>query len=313
MSLVLLIIRKPHLTMAQNRKQLLKGNLLEKNRSIKWLLIFLFCTFIGLANFNRFTTNELAEGQSPPVQKLFVNEMTGAYAILVILPFLLWSFRKFPLKRKNLPKRLPLYLLASMIFGASHTMLMFLSRKAIYWLVLQESYNYGHLGLRFVMEYNHQIFTFWLIYGVVFVATAIRENQKQKLKASQLEEQLSKARLQALQMQLNPHFLFNTLNMISSTMYEDVDAADKMLTRLSDLLRVTLNRTNAQQHSLEKEIEHVNLYIDIMKARFNEKLHIKMNIEDDANYALVPGLILQPLVENAIVYSMKSVDTAEIE
>lgn len=287
--------------------------LLNHSQSMKWLLIFLFSTLIGLANFNRFTTNELAEGKSPPINKIFINEMTGAYSILVLLPVLFWFFRKFPLRRKNLLARLPVYVLVSGIFGMSHTLLMFLSRKAIYWLVLSVNYDYGHLGYRFVMEYNHQVITFWLIYGVVYVVGAFRENQKQKLRTSQLEEQLTKARLQALQMQLNPHFLFNTLNMISSTMYDNVDAADKMLARLSDLLRLTLNRANVQEHALEKEIELIDLYVEIMKARFDDKLQVKTTIDEVTSQALVPGFILQPLVENSILHSIEAVQSAEIE
>jgi len=162
------------------------------------------------------------------------------------------------------------------------------------------------------MEYTHQFFSYSLIYGIVMFIKYMRESQDQKLRASQLEQQLTKAHLRALQMQLHPHFLFNTLNMISSTMYDDVKSADKMIANLSDLLRITLSSKGAEEHTLEKELELINLYVEIMKARFQDKLIVETNIQDDTQEALVPGFILQPLVENSIKYSMKTLKTAEI-
>jgi len=281
--------------------------------AVRWLVIFLFSTLVGVMNFNRFYTNELAEGGTPNFYHYFINEMTGAYAVFVLLPVLFYFFKKFPLQRGNLLKRLPLHLLASMAFGFSHTMLMFFSRKLLYSNFLQEDYNYGHLGYRLLMEYNHQFITYWLIYGVAYFINLFRENQKQKLKTAQLERQLTEARLQALQMQLNPHFLFNTLNMISSTMYDDVNAADKMMASLSDLLRKTLNVSNRQEHPLRDEMELINLYIAIMKARFQNQLRVKMEIAGETLDDSVPSFILQPLLENAIKHTMENVQAAEIE
>ena len=285
-----------------NRKQLLK-----------WLIIFLGFTLIALMNWARFVTSELAESEPGKVQFYFIMETTGAYAVMLLLPLLVKFFNSYPLQRDNLHVRIPLYMLASMLYGASHTMLMFLSRNLIFWIADLGAYDYGQLGYRFLMEYTHQFFSFWAIWGVVLFVEYVRENQRQKLKTSQLEEQLTKVRLQALQMQLNPHFLFNTLNMISSTMYDDVKAADKMIASLSDLLRKTLNSANWQEHSLENELELLNLYIEIMKVRFRDKLFVKTNIENETLNALVPGFILQPLVENSIRYSMETLKNTEIE
>lgn len=290
----------------------LRAWLATHRSAVKWLVLFLVATLIGVVNFNRFYTNELAEGKTPSFHKYFINEMTGAYAVFVLLPFLFHFFKKVPLKRGNLLARLPAHLLANMLYGFCHTMLMFFSRKLLYWLVLQKDYDYGHLGYRLLMEYNHQFFEYWLIYGIVFFVNMAREHQQQRLKAAKLEQQLTAARLQALQMQLNPHFLFNTLNVISSTMYDDVKAADKMMADLSDLLRKTLNGANWQEHALKNELELVELYIKIMKTRFHDKLLVKMDIADETLEALVPGFVLQPLVENSIRYGMESLQSTEI-
>ncbi|MGH7493494.1 MAG: sensor histidine kinase [bacterium] len=279
----------------------------------KWLFLFAIFTLIAVLNLTRFVTSELAEGEPGKFQFYLIMETTGAYAVMLLLTPLLWFFRKYRLTRDGLSSRLPVYLLVSMIFGACHTLLMFGSRSLIFWLGGKGSYDYGHLPYRFLMEYTHQFFAFWSIWAIVLLIDYVRENQRQKLRAAELEQQLSRARLQTLQMQLNPHFLFNTLNVISSTMYDDVKAADHMIANLSDLLRKTLNHSNWQEHPLEKELELLELYVDIMKARFHDKLSVKMNIAREALAAKVPGFILQPLVENSIRYSMETLQTTEIE
>lgn len=239
-------------------------------------------------------------------------ETTGVYSILIVLPFVIWVIKKFPITRKNLITHIPLHLLASMIYGVSHTMLMFSIRTFIFWTAGWGAYDYGRFVYKIPMEYTHQFFSYSLIYGIVMFTKYVRESHEQKVRTSQLKQQLTKARLQALQMQLHPHFLFNTLNMISSTMYEDVKSADKMIANLSDLLRTTLNSKGAEEHTLEKELEIINLYVEIMKARFQDKLIVKTDIQEATQEALVPGFILQPIVENSIKYSMKSMKKAEI-
>lgn len=291
----------------------MKIHFFNKNKLLPILILFLFLTVMALLNFTRFVTSRLAEGEPPHFKFFFIMETTGAYSVLIVLPLALWAIKKFPITRKNLLTHIPLHLFASMVYGVSHTMLMYLSRVFIFWIAGWEIYKYGKFIYKIPMEYTHQFFTYCLIYGIVMFGKYFRESQEQKVRTSQLEQQLTRARLQALQMQLHPHFLFNTLNMISSTMYEDIKAADKMIANLSDLLRITLDAKGAEEHSLEKELEIINLYVEIMKARFQDKLVVKMDIQDGTQEALVPGFILQPLVENSIKYSMKELKTAEIK
>src|SRR6185436_401464 len=118
--------------------------------------------------------------------------------------------------------------------------------------------------------------------------------------AMRLESQLSRAQLDALKMQLNPHFLFKTLNSISSLMYTDVDAADAMLARLSEFLRMTLELPPEQEIALEDELDFVRRYLEIERIRFEERLHVDIDMERGTEQVLVPSLALQPLVENAI-------------
>ena len=118
--------------------------------------------------------------------------------------------------------------------------------------------------------------------------------------ASRLEAQLARAQLQVLRMQLHPHFLFNTLNTISALVHKDVRAADRMLALLGDLLRDSFEKLGAQEVALKQELNFLERYLEIEKARFQDRLIVRTEIASETLDALVPNLILQPLVENAI-------------
>jgi len=125
----------------------------------------------------------------------------------------------------------------------------------------------------------------------------IREREK---KTAQLEAQLAQAQLQVLKMQLHPHFLFNTLNAISSLIYKDAEAADRMITNLSELLRYTLDNIGIQETPLREEIHFLQRYLEIEQTRFHDRLTIRYDIAPDSLDAMVPTMIFQPLVENSI-------------
>lgn len=135
-----------------------------------------------------------------------------------------------------------------------------------------------------------------------FVRYRLRQEEAVRLhaQAGRLEAQLAEARLRALRMQLNPHFLFNTLHAVSSLVERDPRGVRRMIARLSDLLRHTLEDTGAQEIPLEREIEFLRRYLEIMEVRFQGRLDVDVRVPSDAQSALVPNLILQPLVENAV-------------
>jgi len=142
------------------------------------------------------------------------------------------------------------------------------------------------------------------IVGVCHAIDYYRKYRQRELDASKLEAQLAGARLQVLEMQLRPHFLFNTLNAISTLVRSDPDAAERMIASLGDLLRAVLHRSGAQEVALADEMGLIDRYLDIARMRYRDRLTIEMDVAESAGQVLVPTLILQPLVENAIEHGV---------
>jgi two-component system, LytTR family, sensor kinase len=127
-----------------------------------------------------------------------------------------------------------------------------------------------------------------------------RVSQDRALRASQLEARLAQAQLQVLRMQLQPHFLFNTLHTISALMHKDVKRADSMIAALSDLLRMSLRSIGTQEVELREEVDFLQRYLEIMSLRFGDRLTVSLDVDPTVLDARVPTLVLQPLVENAL-------------
>src|SRR5678815_4881176 len=124
--------------------------------------------------------------------------------------------------------------------------------------------------------------------------------RKGEAQTARLTAQLAQAQLQALKMQIHPHFLFNTLNSIAALLHKDVEAADKMIARLGDFLRLTLKSSDEQTLDFDQELEFLKCYLDIEHIRFQDRLTVEMDIEPQTLDVIVPNLILQPIVENAV-------------
>jgi two-component system, LytTR family, sensor kinase len=175
-------------------------------------------------------------------------------------------------------------------------------------------FRYQHPGMHysFLKRLGHNlssalvtdVIIFWMGF-IVFRSVGYYQRYREREQvASQLQAQLVQARLQALQMQLNPHFLFNTLNSVSSLMRSDPDGADEMLERLSSLLRITLAKGQAPRIPLQEEMEVVQLYVSIQQLRFGDRVSHSVEVAPEVWDALVPSMILQPIVENAYVHGI---------
>ena len=156
----------------------------------------------------------------------------------------------------------------------------------------------------YVYQFDWEMVTYSAIVLFGHAMVYYREAQERSLSASQLEARLAEAQLQALQRQLHPHFLFNTLNAISALMHRDVEAADQMLMKLSDLLRMALDQPGVQEVALKDELDFLGKYLEIEQARFGDRLTVRFDVDPVTLDAQVPNLLLQPLVENSIRHAI---------
>ncbi len=169
--------------------------------------------------------------------------------------------------------------------------------------------------LLFLGKFHVEVATYWVLILLRYTFDYYRRYREKELQIARVETRLATAQLQALRMQLHPHFLFNTLNSISALMHRDVEAADRMLARLSDFLRMTLEVGGAQEVPLKQELDFLRRYLEIEQIRFPDRLKVKMDVPSGVLDAQVPNLILQPLVENAIRHGIapsSSAGTIEI-
>jgi two-component system LytT family sensor kinase len=147
---------------------------------------------------------------------------------------------------------------------------------------------------------HSNLLTCWVLFGLRHAIEYYRRYRSREVAASRLEAQLAQAQLEVLKMQLQPHFLFNTMHAISALLYRDPEAADRMIARLSDFLRLTLDSAGVQEVPLKREMEYLDKYLEIEQVRFGERLVIHRDVQAGALDLLVPNLVLQPLVENAV-------------
>ena len=252
------------------------------------LLLNAFGLGIGLLEFFYHYLDAVSRAYNVNFRIPLIEEVTASYAALVLVLTAIWATRRF----RSWPLA-PLHLVTLVLTSAAHTSLNWGFRALLFPLFGLGAYDYGIMPTRYFMEFPSDT----LVYCVTVALTILYDRH---IRARELEKSLAQAQLHNLRLQLQPHFLFNTLNTISSVMYEDVRVADRMITRLSDLLRLSLEQGTAQEVTLEREIEFLNLYVETMKARFEERLNVSIEANDEARTALVPPLLLQPLVENSI-------------
>ena len=227
------------------------------------------------------------------------------YSWAILTPGVIWLASKFPFERRSWKLSVVVHIGGVFIATTLHVGLTIASRMAIFALIQEPSPPWQIVVRQmYFMNFDWEMMTYWAIIGLSHALWYQREAQDRALRESQLETHLVEAKLQALQRQLQPHFLFNTLNTISALMHRDVDAADNMIAKLSDLLRLSLQTVDVQETTLKEELDFLSKYLEIEQTRFRDRLTVVVDVQPDTLDALVPNLILQPLVENSIKHGI---------
>jgi two-component system, LytTR family, sensor kinase len=218
---------------------------------------------------------------------------------VLFLPAVAWLAFNFPIERKRLFRVFFLHLVGSFLVVTS-SWAVFRAADRILPLT-QRSVPLGPPGFRAALD----VLVYWSLVGACQAITNFRSSQERDRRAAELEARLASARLQALRMQINPHFLFNTLNSIAALIYVNPRAADEMLGDLSLLLRRSLDSMDEHEVALAQELEFMGTYLNIEQRRFGERLQVQLSVPHELMKAMVPALILQPLVENAIRHGIE--------
>ena len=282
---------------------------MSARKSRTWIFYFLAWTLVGLIYFAQNVTRRFYWDDPNPWQDLRYWSV-NIYLAALLTPLIVWAGRRWPLERQHLPRLIALH------FGLSIAWeLLRLSLEATFHLTWNEFWPIqppvtfkSEITLLFIFGFHTAIVAYWV---VLSIQTAFRNYARfqeraraalrSELRASQLETQVAQARLSALKAQLQPHFLFNTLNAIVVLVRQQKgQQAEETLARFSDLLRAVLADMDAQEVTLARELEYLKLYLSIEELRFSDRLRVAIKVDPELLDAAVPHMGLQPLVENAI-------------
>jgi signal transduction histidine kinase len=272
--------------------------------TFQWLLILTTCALI----FYLVSAISLYSGLNEPENVSENITEFGPFWVFwaIHAPLVLLLSRRFSFERRRLVKSLLIYLSVGIVWalfvqGLPLILLTILKDFTSYHS--EQFYRPDNLDWATILIAN--LLTYWVILASGLIFFYYGRYQDEMLKASKLDVQLSNARLQALKMQLHPHFLFNTLHSITALVLKNENRdAVKMINRLSELLRLTLDNMETQVWTLVDEIESTRRYLEIERIRFHDRLAVEWEIDPRALTAQVPNLILQPLVENAMRHAV---------
>jgi two-component sensor histidine kinase len=269
-------------------------------------------TVVGLFLFSRDLVRRRYAADPIPWTTLFSAWMVGIFIVAALGPVVLWLGRRFPIEPRVWVRRVALHVVASGVFGFVTLAL----EAALDWYTSSPPAGAtlaGRTARLIVYGFHGNVVLYWIVVGLQSGADYYRRYRAQEreavelsLKASSLETALVRAQLNALKMQVQPHFLFNTLNAVVALVRQgDRRRAEDTLGRLSELLRLTLSDVDSQEVSLGRELEHLQYYLDIQRVRYQDRLRVIVDAGPAVLDAAMPHLGLQPIVENAVRYAVE--------
>jgi len=281
-------------------------------RILAWLAYAAFWAGVGLF-FSLAEWQHYVRGGGRHPWEPFLWEMTGALttALLAVAVYR-WNEWLLVPQRGRVAAAAG-YLVGFVPYTLAHSALMFGSRDAVYRLA---GLHYEPGSLLSVLGYEgaKDAVSYTLVLGLSMGWRAFLRGQRQAAEVERLNAHLAEARLARLQEQVQPHFLFNTLNLISSVMHEDVERADRILAELADLLRQSMRASEVAEHTLAQEMRWVEPFLSIMRQRFGERLHAQVAVSEAAGRCIVPTLLLMAPVENAVKHGVaRSTAGAQVE
>ena len=272
---------------------------------LPWRVILLVATALGLISSALAWPFALALGR--PVEywrSLVVLNISYWYIWALFTPLIVWISQHFRFERRGLWLAFLVHIPCVLLFACAHIVTM---NSVQLWLAALAGKPFAFaesVQQSMIQTLGWEMITYWAIVGLSQAVLYYRESSDRAARTAQLEARLAEAQIAALQQQLHPHFLFNTLHAISTLMHKDVEAADRTLMHLSDLLRMTLENLERQEITLNAELEFLTKYLNIEQTRFTDRLTVHFDVQTETLDVKVPTLILQPLVENAIKHGV---------
>jgi two-component system, LytTR family, sensor kinase len=280
------------------------------------LYIFVAWTAIGLFFFSQDVWRNLFFQNPTPPWKFLVSWMIGCWIAALATPIILAAGERYPIERRTWARNGAIHVGLALIVGAAQLVVNAALLTALGPLGPFTDMSFRDaLVLLAVLSFHGNLVSYGIVLGIQHAARTYRRYQERELHAAELKTQLARAQLGALKVQLQPHFLFNTLNAIMVLVRQERGAhAEEMLARLSDLLRCVLDDVEAQEVPLRRELEYVRLYLSIEELRFQDRLRVEISAPAAVLEAAVPNMSLQPLVENAVRHGIgKSAAAGRIE
>ncbi len=261
-------------------------------------------TLIALLFTGRSLIYLRASGQPFQWWQALLWNLVDWYTMGALTPLVIWLARRFPLVPTIGARALIVHLIGAPLYALLTTLLYVFMARFISVFATPPRYVPSRIyeAVKDLISLNMpwDLVIYFGMLGVVYAIDYMQRFRERELLASQLETQLAQAQFQLLKTQLQPHFLFNTLNAIAALVHRDPDGAERTIARLADLLRHSLEMTANQEVPLHQELMLLEKYLEIQKTRFRERLSIDLRIDPNTLEIPVPNLILQPIVENAI-------------